>query len=216
MSRGLRAAGRRLADRPVDIARSAPKLLCRGFRDYQRLEFTIAGEDPPLRQSRDVLRFGQVAAVLPFDPQRDEIVMLRQFRLPAHLANGRGNLIEIVAGRVEARETPAQAARRECLEEIAVAPKRLIRLFTYLPTPGVTDEEITLFLGIVDASKLPERAGAASENEVTRPFAVPVDAAIAALGGSHLRSGPLIVALQWLALNRGRLREIVGRGSARG
>ena len=67
MSRGLRAAGRRLADRPVDIARSAPKLLCRGFRDYQRFEFTIAGEDPPLRQSRDVLRFGQVAAVLPFD-----------------------------------------------------------------------------------------------------------------------------------------------------
>jgi ADP-ribose pyrophosphatase len=215
MSRRPRAQGELLADHSVDVALSAPKLLCKGFRDYERFEFTVSDEDGPLTQSRDVLRFGGVAAVLPFDPVRDEIVVIRQFRLPAHLANGRGDLIEIVAGHVEAGEQPAQAARRECLEEIAVAPSLLIELFTYLTTPGITDEEITLFLGIVDSSKLPKRAGAASEGEVTRPMAVPIDTALAALAGATMRNGPLIIALQWLALNRGRLPEIVRQGSAR-
>ena len=65
--------------------------------------------------------------------------------------------------------------------------------------------EITLFLGIVDTAKLPERAGAAAEHEVTRPFAVPVDTAIAALNDLKMRSGPLVLALHWLALNRARL-----------
>jgi ADP-ribose pyrophosphatase len=215
MSRGHRAAGEPFADRGVDVALSAPKLVCRGFRDFQRLQFSLPGEQPMLRQTRDVLRVGQVAAVLPFDPKRNAIVVMRQFRLPAHVANGRGELIEIVAGHVEKGETPAQAARRECIEEIAVKPSRLIKLFSYLPTPGITDEEITLFVGIVDSAKLPPRAGAAREHEMTRPFAVPIDAAIAALADLQMRSGPLVLALHWLALNRGRLHAIVRQRTVR-
>jgi len=151
--------------------------------------------------------------VLPIDPGRDEVVLLRQFRLAAHLANGRVNLVEIVAGHVEADEQPAEAARRECVEEIGVAPGLLVELFTYLTSPGMSDEEITLFLGIVDASGVPERAGAAAEHEETVPMRVPIDAALAALAAGTVRNGPLIIALQWLALNRGRLSEIVRMGS---
>jgi ADP-ribose pyrophosphatase len=161
----------------------------------------------------DVLRSGPAAAVLPIDPGRDEVVLLRQFRLAAHLANGRGNLVEIVAGHVEADEQPAEAARRECVEEIGVAPAQLVELFTYLTSPGMSDEEITLFLGVVDASVLPERAGAAAEHEETVPMRVPIDAALAALAAGTVRNGPLIIALQWLALNRGRLGEIVRMSS---
>jgi ADP-ribose pyrophosphatase len=124
-------------------------------------------------------------------------------------------LIEIVAGHVEAGETPTQAARRECVEEIGIKPKRLIELFSYLPTPGISDEEITLFLGLVDAAKLPARAGAAIEHEVTLPFLVPVDIALAELGRLRMRSGPLVLALHWLALNRARLPALAGKRSAR-
>ena len=98
---------------------------------------------------------------------------MRQFRLAAHLANGRGNLVEIVAGHVEADEQPAEAARRECVEEIGVAPGLLVELFTYPTSPGMSDEEITLFLGIVDASGVPERAGAAAEHRRDRADARP-------------------------------------------
>jgi len=213
MSRGF-PAGELLADQPVDVTLSAPKLLARGFRDYERWQFKIAGEHGASTQTRDVLRFGKVAAVLPLDLSREEIVVIRQFRLPAHLANGRGQLVEIVAGHVEANEDLAGTARRECVEEIGVEPKALIELFSYLTSPGVIDEEITLFLGLVDSSKVPARAGAAAEHEVTRPLAVPIAAALAALEAHTVRDGPLIIALQWLALNRARLPEIVRAAAA--
>jgi len=200
-----------IADDRADVVIAGREVLAEGFRRYERLRVRRSGEDVP--RALDVLRSGPAAAVLPIDSGRDEVVLLRQFRLAGHLANGRGNLVEIVAGHVEAEEQPAEAARRECVEEIGVAPGLLVELFTYLTSPGMSDEEITLFLGIVDASGVPERAGAAAEHEETVPMRVPIDAALAALAAGTVRNGPLIIALQWLALNRGRLSEIVRMGS---
>ena len=200
-----------IADDRADVVIAGREVLAEGFRRYERLRVRRSGENVP--RALDVLRSGPAAAVLPIDPGRDEVVLLRQFRLAAHLANGRGNLVEIVAGHVEAEEQPAEAARRECVEEIGVAPGLLVELFTYLTSPGMSDEEIILFLGVVDASGVPERAGAAAEHEETVPMRVPIDAALAALAAGTVRNGPLIIALQWLALNRGRLSEIVRLGS---
>ena len=200
-----------IADDRADVVIAGREVLAEGFRRYERLRVRRSGENVP--RPLDVLRAGPAAAVLPIDPGRDEVVLLRQFRLAAHLANGRGNLVEIVAGHVEADEQPAEAARRECVEEIGVAPGLMVELFTYLTSPGMSDEEITLFLGVVDASGVPERAGAAAEHEETVPMRVPIDAALAALATGTVRNGPLIIALQWLALNRGRLSEIVRLGS---
>jgi ADP-ribose pyrophosphatase len=202
-----------IADDRADVVIAGREVLAEGFRRYERLRVRRSGENVP--RPLDVLRTGPAAAVLPIDPGRDEVVLLRQFRLAAHLANGRGNLVEIVAGHVEADEQPAEAARRECVEEIGVAPGLLVELFTYLTSPGMSDEEITLFLGVVDASGVPERAGAAAEHEETVPMRVSIDAALAALAAGTVRNGPLIIALQWLALNRGRLSEIVRMGSIR-
>jgi ADP-ribose pyrophosphatase len=202
-----------IADDRADVVIAGREVLAEGFRRYERLRVRRSGENVP--RPLDVLRAGPAAAVLPIDPGRDEVVLLRQFRLAAHLANGRGNLVEIVAGHVEADEQPAEAARRECVEEIGVAPGLMVELFTYLTSPGMSDEEITLFLGVVDASGVPERAGAAAEHEETVPMRVSIDAALAALAAGTVRNGPLIIALQWLALNRGRLSEIVRMGSIR-
>jgi ADP-ribose pyrophosphatase len=201
-----------LRDLPVEISLSAPELLGRGFRAYQRYRYTLPGDDPKVEvRTHDLVQFGRIVGVLSVDIDRDEVVLICQFRLPAHLANGNGDLVEIVAGHVEPGEQLAQAAHRECLEEIGVAPSALTELFTYFPTPGASDERITLFLGIVDAAQVPDRAGAAAEREETVPLRVPIEAALAALSGDTMHNGLLVLALHWLALNRGRLREIAGR-----
>jgi ADP-ribose pyrophosphatase len=201
-----------VADDPADAVISGGKVLADGFRRYERFHAIRGNENAP--RPIDVLRSGPAAAVLPVDLGRDEVVLLRQFRLAAHLANGNGNLVEIVAGHVELNEQPVETARRECVEEIGVAPDPLVELFTYLTTPGICDEEITLYLGVVDASRVPERAGAAVEHEETVPMRVPIDTALAALANGTVRNGPLIIALQWLALHRGRLGEIVRTGAS--
>jgi ADP-ribose pyrophosphatase len=213
MTRLAQPADDPIADDRADVVSSGREVLADGFRRYERFYVIRSNENAP--RPIDVLRSGPAAAVLPVDLSRDEVVLLRQFRLAAHLANGIGNLVEIVAGHVEVNEQPAETARRECVEEIGVAPDPLVELFTYLTTPGVCDEEITLYLGVVDASRVPERAGAAAEHEETVPIRVPIDTALAALADGTVRNGPLIIALQWLALNRGRLSEIVRMGSIR-
>jgi ADP-ribose pyrophosphatase len=194
------------------VTLSGPVVVGRGFMTYERYDISIRRDgEPALVQQRDVLRASRVVAVLPIDLARDQIVLIRQFRLPAHLATGRGEMIEIVAGRVEQGEAPSFAASRECLEEISVAPDRLVELYSVLPTPGFTDEYVTFFLGFVDAAKVPARAGAAEENEDTRPFVVSIDDALAALGQGRIFNGLVISALQWLALHRTRLREYYER-----
>jgi ADP-ribose pyrophosphatase len=157
---------------------------------------------------RDVVRVGPVVVVIPVDLERDEVVMLRQFRLGAHLAIGRGEQVELPAGHVEEGEAAIDGARRECLEEIGVAPHALVPLFGMLPSPGMSDEHQTFFLGVVDAAKVAERAGAADEQEDTRPFRVPIGRAIEALAKGGLQYGATVLGLQWLALNRTRLAEI--------
>jgi ADP-ribose pyrophosphatase len=202
---------RKLADLPADVTLSAPELLAKGYRPYQRYQVALRGLDgEPIAQQRDVIKGGKVAAVIAVDLARDEIVLIRQFRLSAHLANGNGELLEIVAGRVEAGESPADAARRECTEEIRVAPSALAELFSYLTSPGITDEEVTVFVAAVDASQVPRRVVNPAEGEHIETLRVSIDAAIAALAQGTMRSGPLIVGLQWLALNRGRVATLLG------
>lgn len=194
-----------LADRAAQAGLSAPEHPSKGFFEYQRFHVTL----PAGTQTRDVVRAGKVIALLPLDLTRDEIIMIRQFRPAAHLANGKGETVEIVAGRVEAGEQLAETARRECQEEIGVTPSALVELFSYLPTPGLTDEEVTLFVGAVDASRVPDRTHP-TEGEHISVMRVPIDTALAALGTGSMHNGPLIVGLQWLALNRGSVRELLG------
>jgi len=202
--------GAALADSPADVTVSEPKVLAAGFHDLERFSVTLRSpEHDPIASVREVLRVGKVTAVLPLDLERGELVLLRQFRLPAHLATGMGELTEIVAGHVEAGETPAEAGFRECVEEIGVRPSALYDIFQFIPVPGSSDEHAYLFLGLVDASSVPERAGAAHEKEATRPMRLPIDTALAALERKIMRNGFLLMALQWLALNRHRLDAIV-------
>lgn len=196
-----------LADRPADVTVSAPELLAKGYRTYQRFTLDLRRDDKRVTQERDVLRGGKVVAVLPVDVARQEVVLIRQFRLPSHLANGKGDLIEIVAGGIEAGERPVDAARRECVEEIGVAPEALVELFGFFTTPGITDEEVIVFLASVDAAKVPART--AHGDEYIEILRVSFDHAIAALAENQMRNGPLLVALQWLALNRARLSSFL-------
>lgn len=201
------ADNRDLADRPAEVTVSAPELLAKGYRTYERYEIALRRDGEIVRQERDIMRAGRIVAVLPVDIGRQEVVLIRQFRLPAHLACGNGDLIEIVAGGVEPEERPIDAARRECAEEIGVAPDALVELFSFFTTPGITDEEIIVFLAAVDAAKVPERT--AHEDEHIEIVRASFDEAIAALGGKRMRNGPLLLALQWLALNRARLSSLL-------
>ena len=196
-----------LSDAAVEIELLGPENRGGGFYRYERYRITLDGATI----ERDAVRVGRVVVILPVDLERDEIVLIRQFRLGAHLALGKGDMVEVPAGRVERGEDVADAARRECQEEIGVAPNTLVPIFELMPSPGMSDEHMFFFLGTVDAAKVPGRAGAAHEQENTRPLRVPIDRALEAMKAGKLHYGAAVLGLQWLALNRDRLREIAAR-----
>ena len=198
-----------LSDAPVEAALRGPEDRGGGFYHYERYRIVLDG----VAFERDTVRVGRVVVIIPIDLERDEIVLIRQFRLGAHLALGKGDLVEVPAGRVERGEDVADAARRECQEEIGIAPQHLIPIFELMPSAGSSDEHMFFFLALVDAAMAPERAGAAHEQEHTRPIRVPIDGALAALEAGALHYGALVISLQWLALQRHRLRD-VARGAA--
>ena len=201
-----------IADQPASVDVSEPELLARGFRTYERYQVVlhIPGEKS-LRQERDIVRAGDVVGVLVVDVERDEVILIRQFRLAAHLATGNGDMMEIVAGRVDPGEEARAAARRECLEEVGLRPRTLTEIYDMLPTPGLTDERIILYLAMVDAENLPARAGLAHENEDTRPMRVRIDDALEALRLGQFKNALTISALQWLQINRGSVIDMAPR-----
>lgn len=199
-----------LADCAADPTLAPSELLADGYRPYRRYHLTVKSADgETVAQQRDVVIAGKVAVVIPIDLARDEIVLLRQFRLPAHIANGRGDLVEFVAGRVEQDETVVAAARRECEEEIGIAPDKLIPIVTYLTTPGLTDEEVTTFLAAIDASQVRDGSHTSPDGERLEIFRASLDDLLAALDKGTMRGSPVIIGLQWLALNRGRLATML-------
>lgn len=200
-----------LSDAAVEVTLAGPEPRGGGFFGYDRYKVTIDGQSV----QRDVLRVGRVVVVIPVDLRRDEIVLIRQFRLGAQLSLGLGNVVEVPAGRVERGEDVTAAARRECLEEIGVTPERLVPIFDLLPSAGSSDEHMFFFLATVDAAQVPERAGAAHEQEDTRPLRISVDRALAALASGGLHYGAAVVSLQWLALHRPQLAEIAQHGVVR-
>src|SRR5262249_51038229 len=109
---------RELADLPADVVVSRPQVLAKAYRDYHRYSVTLKGDAGPVVQERDVSIGGKVVVVIPIDVVRQEIVLIHQFRLPAHLANGQGDLVEFVAGSVEMSESLSEGARRACTQAL--------------------------------------------------------------------------------------------------
>jgi ADP-ribose pyrophosphatase len=197
-----------LSDRAIAAQVEGPELLARGYRPYERFRVTLPNSDAGVHE-RDIVRVGEVVAIVAVDLARDEIVLVREFRIGAHLATGKGDLVQVPAGRVEKDEPLLEAARRECLEEAGVEPAKLVELFGVMPSPAMSDEHHTYFLAAVDASKVPERAGLAAEREETRPIRVKIDDALAAMASGSMQYGAARIGLQWLEINRGRLKELL-------
>jgi ADP-ribose pyrophosphatase len=157
---------------------------------------------------REVFVRPPAAAVLPYDPDRDAVVLIEQFRIGAFAAGVEPWLIEIVAGVVEPGETPEAVVRREALEEAGCAIAALEPIGRVLPSPGGDAELIHLYCGRVDSAGLGGLHGLAGEHEDIRAFVLPFAAAFARVAEAAVTNANALIAVQWLALNRDRLRRL--------
>ncbi len=156
---------------------------------------------------REVCDRGPAVGVLLYDPDRDALVMIEQFRVASAMAGGPAWMTEIVAGMVNPGETLEEVARRETLEEAGCSLQALELIGDYFVSPGAFTEQVFVYCGRVDSRNVPTSGGLAEEHEDIRIMIVPTDQAIALMDQNRLRNSLAIIAIAWLARHRDALRR---------
>jgi ADP-ribose pyrophosphatase len=154
---------------------------------------------------REVYDRGHVAAVLPYDPVRDCVVLIEQFRIGAYLAGMRSWQTEAVAGIIDSGETPEGVACREAKEEANLEIQELVPLFRYLVSPGAITETVALFIGRVDCTGAGGVHGLPDEGEDIKVSVVAVSDLAGMIEDGRIGNVLTIVAIQWLLLYRDKL-----------
>ncbi|TAN69630.1 MAG: NUDIX domain-containing protein [Methylobacter sp.] len=157
--------------------------------------------------TRELFMRGNCVAVLLYDPHADKVVLIEQFRAGAILNPDKAWLVEIVAGAIEEGETAKEVAYRESLEEAGCEIQQLMVINEFYTTPGGSSEWITLFCGKVDSSQVGGIHGLDHEDEDILVRAVDFDEAYLMLENGAIESAIPIIAIQWLALNRQKLKQ---------
>lgn len=153
---------------------------------------------------REVASRPPAVAVLLYDPDHQNVVMIEQFR-PGALSTAKSPwLLEIVAGVIDPTDTPEQAAIREVFEETGLAVSSLIPMGHFLPSPAILSEKVFLYCAIVQA---PNRGsggvyGLASESEDIKVHVFSLEEALEHLAAGHIISAPAWISLQWLQLQQ--------------
>jgi ADP-ribose pyrophosphatase len=181
----------------------------RGFYALDRLhlrhELFGGGMGPVI--SRELFVRHDAVCVLPYDAQRDVVVLIEQFRVGALDKSAHPWLLELVAGLIDKDETPEEVARREALEEADLTLGELWPVTAYYPSPGGSDERVHLYVGRCDSAGAGGVHGLAEEGEDIRVLTMTLDEALAAVNAGRIDNAASIIALQWLALNRERVRQ---------
>jgi ADP-ribose pyrophosphatase len=174
------------------------------FRFRHRL---FSGEWSGVR-SYDVLRRGQAVAILLYDPDRESVVLVEQFRLPALLAGSSPWQLEAAAGMIDTDEAPEVVAIRETQEETGLTLiGEPIRIQRYLPSAGGSDESVVLFCGRVDSRLAAGVHGLPEEHEDIRVAVKTLAEIEALLDAGAIENGHTLIALYWLLRHRRQLER---------
>lgn len=155
--------------------------------------------------TREVFVRHEAAVVLLFDPARDVVVMIEQFRAPAVGKVENPWLLELVAGLLDKGEPAAEVARREAVEEAGCEILALLPIARYMPSPGASDELVHLFVGLVDSEGVGGLHGLPDEHEDIRVHCLPLTDVRQLLEAGRINNAATLIALQWLLLNRERI-----------
>lgn len=159
--------------------------------------------------TRELFHRGNCVAVLLYDPNRDEVVIIEQFRIGALQMPDpeQAWLLEVVAGAIEEGETAEDVAYRESVEEAGCEIQELIKINDFFTSPGGTSELLTLYCGKVDTTNVGGIHGLDHENEDISVKAIKFDEVYQLLLDGKILSAIPIIAVQWLKINRNDLRK---------
>jgi len=192
-----------------DVEIIARETLYRGFFSLElyRFRHRLFNGEMSGEVKREIFERGHAAVLLPYDPVRDEVVLIEQIRIAAYDSSESPWLLEIIAGMIEEGESVEQVARREAQEEAGLAVGRVKPVLSYLSSPGGTSERLSIMVGEVDASQAGGIHGLAEELEDIRVHVVSRQQAYQWVEDGQIDNAASVIALQWLQLHYEKLRK---------
>ena len=195
-------------DRDKDVEIISKETVFKGYFQVDRYRLrhrTFAGGWTD-EMVREVFERGHAVVVLLYDPERDQVALIEQFRPGAYAAGWHPWLIECVAGIIEEGEHPDDVARRETREEAGSDPTDMIQVGDYLVTAGGSSESCRLYCARVDASTIAGLHGLANEGEDIRVMVVETAEALAMVRDNRINNAMAVLAIQWLVLEKDTVR----------
>lgn len=154
------------------------------------------------RQSREVYDRGHGATILPHDPERGTVLLVRQFRFPAWMTGHREPLLEACAGLLDA-DDPETCIRKEAEEELGYRLEKVSLAFNPYMSPGSVSERLWCFTAeYTPEDRISDGGGAASEGEDIEVVELPLEGAFAAIGDGRIIDAKTIMLIQHLLLTR--------------
>ncbi len=179
-----------------------------GFLKLDLYEAKIRSGSHSLEVVREVHDHGNGAAVLPYDAARRTALLVRQLRVPVHVAEGDGLILEAAAGVIDPEDpSPMAAARREAREELGYELHDLTHVCTFYPIPGLVTEQMSCFLARYTPADKVEGDTGADDDEMLDVEEWPLKELWAAKDDGRLKDGKAIMCLYELRLTRPELFE---------
>lgn len=190
-----------------DVEIISKKTLFQGFFKMIKYRFKHKLFDGGWSQEieREMFERGHAAAMLPYDPATDQVVIIEQIRVGA-LEHSSPWQLEIVAGIIDEGELPEQVIRREAMEEAGIDIGKVEKLVSYYPSSGGCSEMLDVYVGEVDASQAKGVHGLECEGEDIRVQVMSRELAYQYVVDGKIENGASIIALQWLQLNHQRIQ----------
>ncbi|APS28476.1 ADP-ribose diphosphatase [Pectobacterium brasiliense] len=192
-----------------DVEIIARETLYDGFFSLERYRFRhrLFNGGMSDEVSREIFERGHAVVLLPYDPVRDEVVLIEQIRIAAYDTSASPWLFELVAGMIEPGESHEEVARREAEEEAGLRVGRCRPIINYLASPGGTSERLAVIVGEVDTRTAKGIHGLAEENEDIRVHVVSRKQSYQWVEEGIVDNAASVIALQWLALHHEELKR---------
>lgn len=199
---------------PGDATWHVDKNIYNGYMafDVGTLRFLQFDGQPAVLTDRELMRRKAVAAVLPYDPVLDRVVLLEQVRVGCVGGSESPWLLEVVAGVVDDEDDDVMVtAQRELKEETHLVAQSYHSIVNYWTSPGGSNEYVSVYLAEVDASDVSAYGGVKEEDEDIKLHVFQAGQAFEMLANGVINNAVTLIALQWLQLHHGTLKQSANR-----
>lgn len=186
----------------IDISKT--EILSDSFYTLKRITYKYLKEngdwDP---QQREVYDRGNGAVVLLYNPETQNVLLTRQFRMPTYLnGNASGMMIEACAGALD-EDDPQACVIRETEEETGYRIRSAQKVFEVYMSPGAVTEILYFFTAEYSGDmKVSEGGGLATEHENIEVLEMPFTEAVKMIGTGQIKDAKTIMLLQYAQINQ--------------